>query len=161
MKYKAVLVILVMVLASVACSFGTTTQATATPASNPSGENPSSSGGSSSGLVDKVVLAKDTQGDAKDPVNPTDTFGTSDVIHAVVATNNAPADTSYTAKWYVVDVGSAAKPGDLIDTYTVTTEGSRNVDFTLEPSSTWPTGTYKVEIYVNDQLDQTIQFSVK
>ncbi len=106
-------------------------------------------------------MAKDTQGDNKDPVNPTTVFAPSAIFHAVVEIDKAPANTKFTAAWYVVDVGSAAAPNSAIDSTDLTTDGTRNIDFTLKPASTWPVGTYRVEISVNDVLDTVTTFSVK
>lgn len=114
-----------------------------------------------SGYVNNVTMAEGTQGDAKDPVNPTVVFKPSATFHAVVRTQNAPANTRFKAVWYVVDVGSAAAPNTLIDDTTLATEGSRNIDFTLAPNTTWPVGTYRVEISVNGVLDTVKTFSVK
>lgn len=113
-----------------------------------------------SGLVASVTMATGTQGDNKDPVNPTTVFGPSATFHAVVRTNNAPANTKYGATWYAVDVGSAASPNTLIDQTELSTDGTRNIDFTLSPRTTWPAGTYRVEIYVNGVLDTVKTFTV-
>lgn len=115
----------------------------------------------SSGLISKVTMAKDTQGDQRDPVGPTKVFTPNAIIHAVTAIQDAPADTKFTAVWYAVNVGSAADCNTKIDTNDLTTDGSRNIDFSLSPTKSWPSGTYRVEIFVNDQLDQFVAFSVK
>jgi hypothetical protein len=114
-----------------------------------------------SGLINSVTMAAGTTGPTNDPVNPTSVFPASSTFHAVVATNNAPANTKFTAKWYVTDVGSAASPNTLVNSTDATTDGTRNLDFTLTPTSTWAIGKYRVEISVNDQLDQVVQFSVQ
>ncbi len=120
-----------------------------------------SSGSAPSDVISSVTMAQDTQGTNKDPINPTTTFTPNSIFHAVVATKDAPANTKFTATWYAVDVGSAAAPNTKIDSSSLTTDGTRNLDFTLSPKSTWPPGTYRVEIYVNDQLAKTINFSVQ
>jgi hypothetical protein len=106
-------------------------------------------------------MAEDSKGDTKDPVNPTVVFKTTAVFHAIAALQNAPANTKFTAAWYVVDVGSAAPPNSKIDSTDLTTDGTRNVDFTLKPASTWPVGSYRVEISVNGVLDTVKTFGVK
>ncbi len=114
-----------------------------------------------SGYVNSVTMAEGVQGDTKDPVNPTVVFSPSATFHAVVRTQNAPANTNFKATWYVVDVGNAAAPNSLIDETTLPTDGSRNIDFSLAPKTTWPAGTYRVEISVNGVLDTVKTFSVK
>jgi hypothetical protein len=40
-------------------------------------------------------------------------------------------------------------------------EGSRNIDFTLEPSTgRLPRGSYNVDIHLGEQLDRTLPFTV-
>lgn len=114
-----------------------------------------------SGLIEKVTMALDTQGDTKEPVNPTTSFGTQDTFHAVVAIVDAPADTKLEATWYAIDVGKDVECNTQIDTYPLTTDGSRNVDFTLAPTKGWPSGSYRVEVFVNGTLDQVAFFTVK
>lgn len=114
--------------------------------------------------ISSVVMAKDTQGDAKDPVDITAAFApTQKIFHAVVAVVDLPANTKLKAIWYVVDVGSAAAPNSKIDEFELTTDGTRNVDFTLTvgPSGRWPVGRYKVEIYMNGSLERTVNFRVQ
>lgn len=114
-----------------------------------------------SNFVSSVTMAQDTQGANKDPMNPTTTFGPNSTFHAIVRTQNAPANTKFKSVWYAVDVGSAAKPNTLIDETELATDGTRNIDFTLAPSTAWPPGSYRVEISVNGMLDTVTNFSVK
>lgn len=115
----------------------------------------------SSGIITQVVMAKDTQGDLKEPVDPTTVFTPSSIIHAVVQIKDAPANTKFTAEFYVVDVGSAATPNSLIISTDVTGDGTRNIDFTLTPTSPWPVGSYRVDISVNGQLEQSVTYTVQ
>jgi len=105
-------------------------------------------------------MAEGTQGANKDPQNPTTVFKPTATFHAVVRTNNAPANTTYTVEWYAVNVGNAAPPNTLIDSTDINTSGTRNIDFTLEPNDKWPVGTYRVEVSVNYILDTIKTFSV-
>jgi hypothetical protein len=114
-----------------------------------------------SGLITKVTMAEDAAGDKKDPVNPTKVFANDATIHAVVAISNVPNNTTFKATWYANDTQGAADCNTKIDDFSMTTNGSRNIDFQLKPTSTWPTGTYRVEIYVNKTLDTIVNYSVK
>jgi hypothetical protein len=114
--------------------------------------------------ITTVVMAKDTKGDNKDPVDVTDTFApTQRVFHAVVSIVDLPTNTKLKAAWYVVDVGTASAPNSKIDDFELSTDGTRNVDFTLTvgPSGRWPVGRYKVEIYKNGNLERTVNFRVQ
>lgn len=115
----------------------------------------------SSGLISSVTMARDTKGEDKEPVNPTTTFQAKSIFHAVVALKSAPDNSRITAVWYVVDVGNAAAPNTKIDSTDLTTNGTRNINFSLTPTDSWPVGTYRVDILVNGVLDQTVNFSVK
>jgi hypothetical protein len=136
-------------------------QPTSAPTSAQSQATCPSASPKSSGFISKVVMAEDTQGADKQPVNPSTTFAPSAVFHAVVSTQNAPSNTDFKAVWCVTEVGSAAAANTLIDQTDLTTDGTRNIDFTLSPTTTWPAGTYRVMIFVNGTLDTVTDFSVK
>ena len=138
-----------------------TPMATPTPTSTPMGTSPQPAGPiRRSGFIRSVTMALGTQGDLRNPINPTTVFPSNAVFHGVVAIQNAPAKTKITAKWYAVDVGVPGTSETLFDSADVVTDGTRNIDFTVSPTPTWPSGTYRLEIYVNDVLDQVANFSV-
>ena len=113
--------------------------------------------------IQQAVLAKDVTGDNFDPVDPTSTFQPNQaVIHLVVTVANAPSDTKVKTVWTAVDVGDAAPGNTKIDEAEVTMGGSGNAHFTLSLPSTgaWPVGKYKVEIYLNDKLDRTLEYTI-
>jgi hypothetical protein len=114
-----------------------------------------------SGYILDVTFAKDVQGSNLDPVNTTTVFNPGDTIHAVVATNNAPKDTQFKADWYVVDIGDASQANKLIASSVLSASGTRNLDFKLTPTSSWPSGTYRVEISVNGQVEYTGEYTVQ
>ncbi len=109
-----------------------------------------------------ITLARGVQGQDNTPVDPTGVFQATDTFHAVVQIQNAPANTTYKSSWVAVDVGNAAPPNTAIDSTQVTTNGSRNIDFSLTPPQTnWPVGIYSVEIDVNDVKAANLLFSVQ
>ncbi len=113
-----------------------------------------------SGIIKSVTMALETNGDGRDPVNPTIVFSSNSVFHAVIAIENAPANTRFRATWYATDVGSVADRNTLIDSAELTSDASRNLDFTLAPKAAWPIGTYRVEIAVNGNMERVVDFSV-
>ena len=113
-----------------------------------------------SGIVANVTMAFGIKGEFKDPENPTLVFSPTATFHAVTAIQNAPRNTSVQAVWFALDVGGAADCNSEIDETDLTTDGTRNLDFSLMPNNKWPVGTYRVEIYVNDTLDRAVNFSV-
>ena len=112
--------------------------------------------------ITQVVMAQSTQGTNFEPVNIGDSYAPdAPEFHAVVTLANAPKDTLVKAVWVAVDVGNAAPPDSKIDETEVKTEGSRNVDFSLQRGAAkWPAGLYKVQIYYNSKLDRTLNFVV-
>lgn len=113
-----------------------------------------------SGIVTNVTMARGVLGDAKDPANPTLVFPPEAIFHAIVAIKNAQADTGLKASWFATDVGSAADCNTPIDSTSLSTDGTRNIDFSLTPNDKWPVGSYRVEIYVNNNLDRVVEFTV-
>ncbi len=107
-----------------------------------------------------VTMALDTQGANKDPVNPTTVFSPTAVIHAVVAIETAPPNTKFTATWYAVNVGTIVPPNTKIDSTDLTADKTRNLDFALSPTTTWPIGKYRVEISVNGKPDLAADYTV-
>jgi hypothetical protein len=160
---KLPIILVVFVVFAMACVCTGTSKLvspTATPPP-PANTEDQSSQANPSGFVSQVVLAKDAQGDTKDPVNPTRVFTSKDTIHAVVIIENAPDNTIFKAIWYIVDVGNANQPNSVIDSNELVSGGTRNLDFSLPPDDQWPAGSYKVEIYVNEILDQVVNFKVQ
>ncbi|MBI1882272.1 MAG: hypothetical protein HYR94_29215 [Chloroflexi bacterium] len=117
-----------------------------------------------SGFVKGITMAQDTQGSEYEPVNPGRVFPPNATFHAVVAIENAPDNTEVTARWFVQDVGGAEPCNtEIIKPFRLTTSGSRNLDLTLQPppGTEWPVGVYRVEIYVNGNLDLDVDFNVE
>ena len=116
---------------------------------------------SPSPYISKVVLAENTQGANKEPVNPTNVFTPKSAIHVVVTTKSAPANTVYKTIWYATDTNGVAPCNTLILSYDGAASGTRNLDFILTPTSIWPTGIFRAEIYVNDKLDSVMDYTVQ
>lgn len=105
-------------------------------------------------VVKQVVLAEDTTPATFEPINPTTTFrSNAPFIHAGVQVENAPVNTKFRARWY-------PPSQDPLD-FDLQTDGTRWIDFRLTPAPDgFPTGEYKLEIYVNEQLVNTQTFTV-
>jgi|GEM_PF-5192590 len=114
-----------------------------------------------SGIVQSVILSKETESISKRPIDPTQIYDTSAIFHAVVAIKNAPVETVIKAVWYVNENEEGAQCNEAIDEFSLATDGTRNIDFSLTPDTTWYTGTYRVEIYVNGVLDHIATFIVE
>ncbi|MFL7838500.1 MAG: S1C family serine protease [Candidatus Promineifilaceae bacterium] len=105
--------------------------------------------------IPSVVLATDESGTAV-----TTQFSPDDTFYAIVELANAPDSTEVKAVWTAVDVGDAAEPGHIIDDAALET-GSSPVVFDLTNDGAWPAGQYKVDIYLDGELDKTLEFNVE
>ncbi len=114
-----------------------------------------------SGLVSEIVMAKNVEETTMAPVDPTKIYGKNDIFHAVVHTENAPANSKFRTVWYATDIGDPASCNSRIDEHSVSADGTRYIDFNLTPETSWPAGRFRAEVYVNDILEQVLDFSVE
>lgn len=114
-------------------------------------------------VITSVTLTKSVEGDNYKPGPATTVFGPKDTIYAVASIKNAPKGTTFSSRWVAVDVGSVAAPGTEIDVAEVTGGGTKNIEFHMETSNPngFPPGKYAVEISVDDEVQKTLEFTVK
>ncbi len=86
-------------------------------------------------------------------------YGPFDDFYAMVDLRNAPDSTSLKAVWTAVNAEGV--PANEVINETTATMGSGLLHFRLTNNDLWPTGSYKVDIYLNDKLDKTITFEVR
>jgi hypothetical protein len=100
----------------------------------------------------------------EDGNNPTTVYASSDVFYAVGDLKNAPAGTVAEAKWQAVQV-KGYDPGELIYEQTIndfTDESfTGTIYFQLSNDSGWSVGDYKVDIYLNGNLVESVPFKVQ
>lgn len=97
------------------------------------------------------------------PVNPTTVFspGTAKIF-LVFSTTDLPQNSSLDTVWIAVKVDADVKPGYEIDRAHLAVHGSQTGDFSLSaPASGFPTGSYKVDLYLNGTLIGTYPYQVK
>jgi len=113
-------------------------------------------GGSfSTAKISDAKLTSDSEGTAE-----TTKFAQDQVFYCIVTLANAPEDTKIIAIWTAVEV-EGEQPNLLIDQAEMTS-GNQNVfTFNLTNNGLWPTGKYKVDLYLNDKLDRTLEFEVQ
>ena len=134
-KYVVLLAVLALVASSLACALGSTEL----------------------GLTN-LRMAFDQDGN-----NPTTTFAPTDVFYAVADLANAPQGTKVEAKWTAVNAADT-EPNLEFQTQTldITEETfTGTIYFQLSNDDGWPTGQYKVDLYLNGDLAQTAEFSVQ
>jgi len=133
-KWAVFLAVLALVVSSLACSFGDPT-------------------------LGNVRTAKD-----KDGNQPASVFSTSDTIYVVSDLSNGKQGNVVTSRWYAVNV-EGLDANLMFDEADITIEDATfngNVYFYYPaPEGGWPLGSYKVEIYFNDALVSTVEFSVQ
>ena len=92
--------------------------------------------------------------------NRTTTFSQdTPAFYALVDLKNAPDDTVLRAVWIAESV-EGAEPGFVIDESELVI-GSTIAHFSLENDNLWPLGQYKVDLYLNDDLAETLTFEVR
>ena len=109
-------------------------------------------------FVDRVYMAKDDDGK---PGAETSSFASDDrTIHCVIELNKAKKGTKVRFIWKAMDV--AGSRNEEIKTIDYTTNSFENkVRGHLTLPRDWPAGKYRVEVYVNDGLDKTIDYTIE
>ncbi len=119
--------------------------------------------GCSSGPVSisKATLAKNYDSSKGQAVDPTSTFSPSDhVFYLVVNPENPKQGTKVGAVWTAIQAGDWKDK--QLNTYDITLNGNESVvDFTISNSNDWPTGQYKVDVLLDGNKNQTLNFAVQ
>lgn len=110
--------------------------------------------------IDKLYAAKDAKGKAGDK---TESFSPSDrTVYAVAELTEGKANTPVKLVWYAVDVAGEEKNSKIKDIVVTTDKDEQNiVSGHLTFPQDWPKGKYKVEAYVNDKLEKTVEYAVQ
>ncbi len=105
--------------------------------------------------VDSAFMAREVDGETKKVTS----YKSNETFYCVVQLTGAESDTKTTAVWTAVDAENT-EANTVIDSYDMV--GTDLMTFNLVNSSGgWPTGTYKVEIYVNDAYQGYLDFTVE
>ncbi|NDJ79051.1 MAG: hypothetical protein GYB65_22600 [Chloroflexi bacterium] len=127
------LVLFALVLAALACEFSFSTA-----------------------KIESVKLAKDEDGDQE-----TTTFSMDDTVFCVVEVKSAPDDTEIKAVWTAVGISGEA-PDTLLGESILSSEHTNSVmSFALYPDPLLAPGDYKVDVYLDDELEATRTFTVQ
>jgi hypothetical protein len=108
----------------------------------------------STASIKNAQLARDNEG-----TQPTTTFAAGDTFFCNVDLSNAPDDTAVKAVWTAVQV-EGTEPNLKLDESELKS-GSSTLHFKLSNDNSWPAGKYKVDLYLNDKLDRTVEFQVQ
>lgn len=134
MKKPIFFLIFVLILTSLACSFNFSTA-----------------------KISDAKMAKDADGN-----QPTTTFAQDETFYCVGTLENAPDDTKVKTVWTAVEVEGVEPNLNLGDKELVLGGANTfNFSYANEEGKIWPTGKYKVDLYLNDKLDRTLEFQVE
>jgi hypothetical protein len=136
------------------------TQPTANPTSNTE-STPAAGLPGAPEVVSQVVFCTSVTDKTFDPVGLTTVFAPDVTIHAVVSVQNAPANSSFKINWLVTNTNGSSAPDSQMGTYSITAQGTQNIDFTFKGASPLPVGAYRVEIFMNDKLVRTAAFFIQ
>ncbi|MBI5950922.1 MAG: hypothetical protein HY865_04645 [Chloroflexi bacterium] len=133
-KLSVLFAVIALVISTLACSLG--------------GGEPS---------LDNPRLSTDSEGE-----NPTTVYSSNDVFYAVADLNNIETGSVVDAKWYLVSA-TDYEAGEIgSSSLTIEDKSLFNyVSFELTGVQPWPSGEYKVELYLNGTLAHSLNFSVQ
>lgn len=159
--HPAWLAVGLLVFVVLACNLGKKISTNTNSNSNDNANSrPSAEADLGSGIaIDKIHMAKD-DGNG-DPGDETDSFDPGDrTLHCVATLKQAKSGTQMKFSWWIVDAdGSQNQKIKEINYKTRALENVVHGHLTLPQD--WPTGKYKVEVYVNGDLDKTAFYSVR
>ena len=108
--------------------------------------------------LENLRMAHDENGD-----QVTESFASTDVFYAVTDLNDAPPGTVVRAVWTAVDASDVDAGFEVQEhTLKITDEpASGAIYFQLSNDDAWPAGLYRVDIYLDDTLAQSLEFNVE
>ena len=94
--------------------------------------------------------------------NKTTTFTSSDTFFVFFDVSGITVGTPFQSRWYALDVPGEDPTKPFLKTdYTYGSSIGNKISFQAMNSNGWPSGSYKVEIYMSDTKVGEVQFSVK
>ncbi|HXI75201.1 MAG TPA: hypothetical protein VNG94_06410 [Pyrinomonadaceae bacterium] len=108
--------------------------------------------------VNRVYMAKDKNGQ---PGDETTSYEPTDLtVHCIIELNKAKKGTEVRYVWKIWDV-EGEKDKEIKTTDYTTNSFENKVHGHLQLPSDWPKGTYRVEVYINGNLDKTIDYTIE
>ena len=144
-----------LVFVVLACNLGKKTNSNSNSNSNSSTASDQGSGS----YIKEIHMAKDDGHGA--PGDETESFAPGDrTIHCVATLKEAKAGTQMKFAWWIVDAGGSKN------------QSIKEIDYTTKPLESvihghlslpqdWPKGKYKVQIFINGDLDKTVPYLVE
>lgn len=108
--------------------------------------------------VDRVYMAKDNDGK---PGDETTSFSASEhVVHCIAELNKAKKGTEVRFVWKMIDVAGTTNKEIRKTDYT-TRSFENKVHGHLSLPYDWPKGKYGVEVYINGELDKSLEYTIE
>jgi hypothetical protein len=103
--------------------------------------------------IDEIVLTSALDADYC-PVDEVTTFSSTSALYCSARVSNLQAGSTVTSRWY--------HGGQLVEeiNYRVQAGGHGCVGFELTSEYAWPRGGYRVEVYLDGELQRTATFAV-
>ena len=107
--------------------------------------------------IEEIVVCRNVD-DTYKPVEPMDTFPSgTQAIYISVKINNMALEDKITTKWNYLETGEEISTTD----FTTDKSGSGYVGFNLTIDQGFPSGRYNAMVYLNNELIETVEFSVE
>jgi hypothetical protein len=137
MKRSVAIVVLLVTLPLLACSF-------------------SAGGGGDEPRLDTAVLCRELTADYA-PVEPTEVFSSSEDFYVSIEYFDLEEGQTIGVEWFLEDefLYEASVPLDSANV------GEGYAGFSLTNTELWPAGNYRADIYLDGELDHTVDFSVE
>lgn len=166
MHHKSILVVIVILaLTFLAC--GGSADSASSDSSNASGESNDSSGFNfeisfgDTASIENIGLGRGYDSDNISPMEPTDVFSTEDSeFHCVVKLASAPDGTKIKVVWTSID-SALGQNEQVFEIEQEVKDSSYGPDFTFTANPGLPAGLHQVDIYLDNQLNQSLEFTVE
>ena len=107
--------------------------------------------------IGSITMSKDI-GEDFAPVDPMDEFpADTSIIYISVEVNNMTPENKLSVTWNYLETGDEINTTD----FTPEETGSGYIGFNIKVDHGFPTGNYNALVYVDDELYETVEFSVK
>jgi len=107
--------------------------------------------------IEEIVVCKNVD-DTSKPVEPMDTFPSgTQFVYVSVKINNITPEDKITTKWNYLETGEEINTTD----FTTEESGSGYVSFNLTIDQGFPSGRYNAMVYLNNELIETVEYSVE
>jgi hypothetical protein len=149
-----------LVFVLLACNLGKNANTGSSNANSNSNSDTMAEADTGSGnFIKEIHMAKDDGNGA--PGERTNTFDPGDrTVHCVTSLKEAKSGTAMKFSWWIVDAdGTKNQKIKDIDYKTRALENVVHGHLTLPQD--WPQGKYKVQVYINGDLDKTVFYSVQ